>query len=37
VLDDPTARLHHYLEVLTAEIRAVRELVEVPCCGQACA
>ena len=31
MLDDPTALLHHYLQVLTAELRAVREPVEALC------
>jgi hypothetical protein len=37
LLDDPTARLHHYLEVLTREIRRLRERVEASAtvCGEA--
>ena len=37
MLDDPTARLTHYLEVLTREIRRLRERVEaaVAVCGEA--
>lgn len=30
ILDDPTVRLQHYLEVLTAEIRAMREMAGQP-------
>jgi hypothetical protein len=37
LLDDPTSRLHHYLEVLTGEIRRAREKMEAAAtvCGQA--
>jgi glycosyltransferase involved in cell wall biosynthesis len=35
LLDDPTARLHHYLEVLTGEMRRASEEMAAAVCGQA--